>query len=99
MQEQIFFCPCPWGPREGSKCQISLNFNNKVNFKDFYIKLCVFLQIQDTKYIKRDFYSDSCVMPQQWDLWTCGRQGWPWGQNNFFFEHGHVAYQIDGDDE
>ena len=21
------------------------------------------------------------------------------GQNNFFFKHGHVAYQIEGDDE
>ena len=31
----------PWGPGEGSKGQISLNFNYKVNFKDFYTKLCV----------------------------------------------------------
>ena len=28
-------------PGEGSKGQISLNFNNKVNFKDFYTKHCV----------------------------------------------------------
>ena len=28
-------------PLEGSKGQISLSFNNKVNFKDFYTKLCV----------------------------------------------------------
>ena len=32
----------PWGPGEGSKGQISFNFNYKVNFKDFYTKLmCV----------------------------------------------------------
>ena len=31
----------PWGPGEGSKGQISFNFNYKVNFKDFYFKLCV----------------------------------------------------------
>ena len=38
----------PWVPREESKGQISLNFNNKVNFKDFlYQTLCVFLQIKD----------------------------------------------------
>ena len=30
-----------WGPGEGSKCQISFNFNYKVNFKDLYTKLCV----------------------------------------------------------
>ena len=40
-------------------------------------------------------------------LWgTGGTQGWdfgalgvPRGSNNFFFKHGHVAYQIEGDDE
>ena len=32
--------PAPWGPGEGSKGQISFNFNFKVNFKDFYTKLC-----------------------------------------------------------
>ena len=30
----IFFCPAPWGSREGSKDQILFNFNYKVNFKD-----------------------------------------------------------------
>ena len=29
-------------------------------------------------------------MPQQSDFW---------GKTEFFFKHGHVAYQIDGDDE
>ena len=32
----IFFGPAPWGPGEGSKGQISFNFNYKVNFKDFF---------------------------------------------------------------
>ena len=39
-----FFCHAPWGPGEGPKGQISLNiinFNYKVNFKDFLTKLCV----------------------------------------------------------
>ena len=35
------FDPAHWGPEEGSKGQISFNFNYKVNFKDFYTKLCV----------------------------------------------------------
>ena len=34
-----FFLALP--PGEGSKGQISFNFNYKVNFKDFYTKLCV----------------------------------------------------------
>ena len=29
---------------------------------------------------------------------TLGHWGYPGGQT-FFFKHGHVAYQIDGDDE
>ena len=37
----FFFGPAPWGPQEGSKDQISFNFNYKVNFKDFITKLCV----------------------------------------------------------
>ena len=28
-----------------------------------------------------------------------GALGVPRGSNNFFFKHGHVAYQIDGNDE
>ena len=39
--QRRFFGPTPWGPGEGSKGQISFNFNNEVNFKDFYTKLCV----------------------------------------------------------
>ena len=37
----IFWVPAPWGLGEGPKGQISLNLNYKVNFKDFYTKLCV----------------------------------------------------------
>ena len=28
-----------------------------------------------------------------------GRLGYPGGQKHFFFKHGHVTYQINGDDE
>ena len=62
------FGPAPWGPGEGSKGQISFNFNYKVNFKDFYTKRCVFSQMKDTKHIRRDFYSVPWVMPQGWDF-------------------------------
>ena len=40
-QRKKIFGPAPWGHREGPKGQISFNFNYKVNFKDFYSKLCV----------------------------------------------------------
>ena len=50
--------------------------------------------MKDTKHIRWDFNSVSWIMPQGSDL---GALGVPRGQ--FFFKHGHVAYQIDGDDK
>ena len=41
------------------------------------------------------FYSVDWVMPQGWDF---GALGCPGGQK-LFLKHGHVAYQIDGDDK
>ena len=47
----------PWGPGEGSKGQISFNFNYKVNFQTFlYQILCVFSQIKDTKHTRQDLF-------------------------------------------
>ena len=79
--------PCPWGPGEGSK---SLNFNDKNNFDDFYTKnfVCV-LTNKNIKYIEWVFWSDAWMMPQRWDLGAHGLN---------VFEHGHVAYQFDGND-
>ena len=51
--------------------------------------------MKDTKHIRRDFYSVAWVMPQGWDF---GALGVPRG-SIFFFKHGHVAYQIEGDDK
>ena len=56
--------------------------------------VCV-LTNEDTKHIRRDFYSVTWVMPQGWDFWALRV---PRG-SNFLFKHGHVAYQIDGDDK
>ena len=42
------------------------------------------------------FHSVAWVMPQGWDF---GALGCPGRQKKFFFKHGHVAYQIDEDDE
>ena len=51
--------------------------------------------MKDTKHIRQDFHSVAWVMPQGWHF---GVLGVPRGVI-FFFKHGHVAYQIDGDDE
>ena len=55
--------------------------------------MCVFSQIKDIKHIILDFYSVTCVMAQGWDLGVLGAQRFD------FSKHGHVAHQIEGDDE
>ena len=54
--------------------------------------------MKDTKHIRRDFHSVPWVMPQGWDFGV-PRWGCPGGQKKKNFKHGHVAYQIDRDDE
>ena len=82
-------------PEALGRGQISFNFNYKVNFKDFYTKLCVFSQMKNTKHIRRDFHSVTWVMPQGWYF---GALRVPRGSKQFC-KHGHVAYQMDGDYE
>ena len=60
-----------------------------------YQTLCVFSQMKDTKHIRLDFHSVTWVMPLGSDL---GVLGVPRGSKKMIFKHGHVAYQIDGDD-
>ena len=50
--------------------------------------------MKDTKHIRRDFHSVPWVMPQGRDF---GALGVPRGSKKF--KHGHVGYQIDGDEE
>ena len=50
--------------------------------------------MKDKKHIRRDFNSVAWVIPQGSDFGALGCRG-----VNFFSKHGHVAYQIDGDDE
>ena len=74
-----------------------IKFRLPCQFQRFlYQILFVFSQMKDTKHVRRDFYSVTWVMPQGWDF---GALGVHRGSNIFFFRHGHVAYQIDGDDE
>ena len=49
--------------------------------------------MKDTKHMRRDFYSVAWVMP-------LGGRDFGGAQGvNFFFKHGHVAHQIDGNDK
>ena len=56
-------------------------------------------QIKDTKHIRQDFNSVVWVMPKGSDFGAQGVLRGGGGQNFFFLKHGHVAYQIDMDDE
>ena len=58
--------------------------------KILYQIVCVFSQMKDTKHI---LSPGSC--PRGGSL---GHWGYS-GGSNIFFKHGHVAYQINGDDE
>ena len=94
---KIFILGSNWWPWDEVKGQISLNFVYHVNFKDFYTKLCVcshkwkIQNISDRIFI---LSLGSCPMGGTLGHWVC-----PGGQKFIFFKHGHVAYQIDGDDE
>ena len=72
-----FFGPAPWGPGEGSKGQISFNFNFKVNFQRFlYQTLGLFSQTSDVILI-----FVAWVMPQGSDF---GALEVPRGSKFFF---------------
>ena len=97
MQRQTFFGPAPWGPWEGSKGQISFNFNYKVNFKGFFLPnfVCV-LTYERYKTSQTGF--SFCPLGHAPGVGILGA-GDAQGVKNFFFKHGHVVYQIDGDDK
>ena len=52
--------------------------------------------MKNTKHVRRDFHCVPWVIAQGWDL---GALGCPGGKTNLFFKHGHVVYQIDGDNK
>ena len=80
-----------------SKGQISLNFGKHVNFKDFYTKLCACCTNEGYKTYRMGFSFSHLGHAPGVGLWGAG--GCPGGQKIFFSKHGHVAYQIEGDDE
>ena len=69
---KLFFGPAPWGPGEGSKGQISFNFNYKVNFKDFYTKLVCVLTNERNKTYQTGFSFCSLGHALGVGLWGAG---------------------------
>ena len=53
----------------------------------------MFSPLKDTKHIRQDFHSVAWVMPQGWDFGVLGVPRWS------KIKHGHLAYQIEEDDE
>ena len=92
----FFLAPPPGALRRGQKVKYHLISITKSISKIFLPNFVCVLTNEDTKHIRRDFHSVPWVMPQGWDF---GVQGVPRGSIFFFFKHGHVVYQIDGDDE
>ena len=93
------FAPPPlWGPGEGSKGHISFNFNYNVNFNDFHSKqiVCV-LTNERYKTYQTGFSFCRLGHARERKLWGAG--GAKGVRKNLFFKHGHVAYQINGDNE
>ena len=62
--------PAPWDPGEGSKVQISFNFNFKVNFKDFIPNLVCVLTNERYKTYQMEFLF---LLPGSYP------RGWTWG--------------------
>ena len=90
-----FFGPGPWGPGEGSKDQISFDLNYKVNFKYFFIPNFVGVLTNEI-YKTYQMGFSFCLLGHAPGLEFWGAGG---AQGVIFFKHGHVVYQIDGDDE
>ena len=81
VQPQICFGPAPWGFGEGSKGQILFNFNYKVNFKDFYTKLCVCSHKWKIQNI-----SDRIFILSPWSCPRGGGAGCAQGAKKIFFQ-------------
>ena len=71
-----FFNPAPWGLGEGSKGQLSFNFNYKVNFKEFIPSLVCVLTKERYKTYQTEF--SLCCLGHAPGCW-----GYPGGKNVF----------------
>ena len=96
VQHQTFIGPAPWGPGEGSKGQISFNFQLQSQFQRFLNQtLCV---LTNERYITYQTEFSFCPLGHASGMGLWGAGG-AQGVKKIFFKHGHVVYQIDRDDE
>ena len=100
VQRETFFCSDPgalrpWGGVKMSN--ITFNFNYKVILKDLCTKLCVCSHKWKIQSISDGIFSLSPGPCPRGG--TLGRWGRPGGQQLFYFKHGQLAYQIDGNDK
>ena len=94
VQRQTFFWSRALGRSQKVKHHL-ISITKSIS-KILYQTLCVFSQMKDTKHIRRDFHSVAWVMPQGWDFGVLAVPRW---SKKYFFKHGHVAYEIEGDGE
>ena len=88
--------PPPGALGRGQKVKYHLISITKSISKNFIPKFVCVLTKKDTNYIRQDFQSVAYVMPQGWDFRALEVPRW---SKTYFFKHGHVAYQIDKNDE
>ena len=92
----------PGGTGKGSKGQISFNFKYKVNFNDFYTKLCVCSYLTNERYKTYQTGFSFCCLGHDpgVGIWGAGGVGrCPGGSKIIFFKHGHVAYEVNRDEK
>ena len=77
----VFFATPPGALGRGKKFKYHLISITKSISKILYQTLCFFLQMKDTKHIRRNFNSAAWVMPQGSDF---GALGVPRGSKKFF---------------
>ena len=97
VQRQFFLAPPPGALGRGQKVKYFISITRSIS-KIFIPNFVCVVQMKYTKHIRQDFHSVTLVMPQGWDFGELGCPGGGGGVN-IFSKHGHVAYQIDRDDE
>ena len=91
----FFLAPPPGALGRGQKVKYHLISITKSISKIFNLNFVCVLTNESYKTYQTGFLSVTWVMPQGWDF---GALGVPRGVKKIF-NHGHVAYQIEGDDK
>ena len=95
--QRQFLAPPPEALGRGQKVKYHLISITK-SISKIFIPNFVFVLTNERliTYIRWDFHSVAWVMPKGWDFGVLGVPRW---SKFIFFNHGHVAYQIEEDDK